>query len=57
MTDGGLALLEVLQGAPDVEHALSEFALLCNAEVSEVRKNVIDFVRAGLFSGLLVPRT
>lgn len=57
LTDGGLALLEVLQGAPDVEHALSEYALLCNAEPSEVRKNVLDFVRAGLGRGLLVPRT
>lgn len=56
VTDAGLGLLEALQAAPDVASALSEYAQLCNAEPSEVRKNVLDFVRAGLGRGLLVPR-
>lgn len=56
VTDAGLALLEALHAAPDVAHGLSEYAQLCNAEPSEVRKNVLDFVRAGLGRGLLVPR-
>jgi SAM-dependent methyltransferase len=57
VTDGALALLQALQAAPDVAQALQQYAELCEAEPSEVRKTVLDFVRAGLGRGLLIPRS
>ncbi len=56
LTEAALALLEALEATPEVTSAVSQYAKLCDAEPSEVRRTVLDFVREGLGRGLLVPR-
>jgi SAM-dependent methyltransferase len=57
LTDAGLGVLEALQSAQDVAGAVSRYAQLCDAEPAEVQEQVLDFVRAGLGRGLLVPHS
>ena len=50
------ALFEILGEVPTVGEAVSRYARLCECDESEVRDQVIGFVRQGLTRGALRPR-
>ncbi|HTO89924.1 MAG TPA: methyltransferase domain-containing protein [Candidatus Sulfotelmatobacter sp.] len=54
VTDEGLVLASLLENSPDLEAAVRGYAERCDATPDEVRAPVLEYIRAGLMTGMLV---
>jgi len=54
VADEGVVLASLLESSPDLEHAVRGYAERCDATPDEVRAPVIEYIRAGLRTGMLV---
>jgi hypothetical protein len=57
VSEASAALISALDLAPTVAAAIDDYAQVCGTTASEVRVQVLDFVRQGLGRGLLVSAT
>jgi hypothetical protein len=54
VTDEGVVLASLLESSPTLEDAIRGYADRCDATPDEVRTPVIEYIRAGLRTGMLV---